>query len=93
MNIGELDWQHRQELIDRLHEVQRRIGNDKAEEKNLQLQLSALNIRMGRNLDDVYARVFKQMARRWLPKEWYDKITEKVHEKLNWANHRIEGED
>jgi len=93
MDIGELDWQHRQELIDRLYVVQRRIGDDRAEEKNLQLQLSALNIRMGRNLDDVYARVFKQVARKVLPREWYDKITDKVHEKLNWADRRIDGED
>ena len=93
MEIGELDWQHRQELIDRLHQVQRSIGELKAEEKFLQLQLSALNIRLGRNLDDVFARVFKQCARRFLTHDVYEKIIDKVHEKLKWADRRVEGED
>ena len=93
MEINELDWQHRQALIDELHEVQRNLGEFRAREKNLQLQLSAMNIRLGRNMDDVFARIFKQVARRLLPRELYDKIIDGVHEKLKWADRRIEGED
>jgi hypothetical protein len=44
-------------------------------------------------LDDVFARVFKQCARRFLTHDVYEKIIDKVHEKLKWADRRVEGED
>ena len=93
MNIGDLDSQHRQALIDELYDVQRSLGELRAREKNIQLQLSAMNIQLGRSSNDVFARIFKAVARRILPKEWYDKIIDGVHEKLKWANRRIEGDD
>ena len=93
MATNDLDWQHRQELIDRLYEIDREIGQLGAERKHVQLQLSALNVREARGSNDIFARLFKRMAFRLLSKEDYTKVVTAVQEKLNWADRRVEGED
>jgi hypothetical protein len=88
-----LDFQHRQELVERLHELEGQRDAIQREIRNVTVRLQALKIKEGRNSNDVFARVFKNMAHRMLDEKTYLAVLVATQEKLGWAQRQIEGDD